>query len=254
MKFSEETLMAYADGQLDAQTRAAVDAAMAADPELARRIERHVALNKRLHAAFDPVLDEPVPERLLNAVGTALRAEERKSSAAVIDLAAQRRKRSKPPVSMWSWRQWGAIAAGIAVGVVAGRVGIPEGDRQFAMIDGGLVARGALRQALSTQLASVQAADAPVRIGISFKSRSGDYCRTFAVAKGVAGLACKGNGEWRLQVLAPSGAAPSGERYRMAGSDMPPAVVREVDAVIQGSAFDAGAEQAAREHDWRLQR
>ena len=32
MKFSQEMLMAYADGELDAQTRQAIEAEMAADP------------------------------------------------------------------------------------------------------------------------------------------------------------------------------------------------------------------------------
>ena len=41
MKFSEETLMAYADNELDAQTRTAVEEAMATDPEIARRVAKY---------------------------------------------------------------------------------------------------------------------------------------------------------------------------------------------------------------------
>jgi len=44
MTFSDETIMAYVDGELDAPARAAVDASLATDPELARRIARHRAL------------------------------------------------------------------------------------------------------------------------------------------------------------------------------------------------------------------
>ena len=47
MTFSEETLIAYADGELDAATRAALEAALASDPQLAQRIERHRALRAR---------------------------------------------------------------------------------------------------------------------------------------------------------------------------------------------------------------
>ena len=35
MKFSDETLMAYADGELDAATRAAIEDEMAHDPQIA---------------------------------------------------------------------------------------------------------------------------------------------------------------------------------------------------------------------------
>src|SRR5580704_14316575 len=37
MTISEETLMAYADGELDAETRASVEAAMREDPEIGKR-------------------------------------------------------------------------------------------------------------------------------------------------------------------------------------------------------------------------
>ena len=62
---------AYADNELDSQTRAAVETAMVADPELARRVTQHKALRKQLRAAFDNVLDEPPPQRLIDAVRSA---------------------------------------------------------------------------------------------------------------------------------------------------------------------------------------
>ena len=74
MRFSEETLMAYADGELNADTRAAVDMAMQCDTDLADaialQIENRQALIAKLHAAFDSALEEEVPARLINAAGT----------------------------------------------------------------------------------------------------------------------------------------------------------------------------------------
>ena len=74
MRFSEETLMAYADGELNADTRAAVDMAMQSDTDLADaialQIENRQALIANLHAAFDSALEEEVPARLINAAGT----------------------------------------------------------------------------------------------------------------------------------------------------------------------------------------
>jgi anti-sigma factor RsiW len=55
MNFDDETLMAYADGELDGTARAAVEAAMAADAALAERVARHHELRRRLQAAFEPV-------------------------------------------------------------------------------------------------------------------------------------------------------------------------------------------------------
>ena len=58
MKFPPETLMAYADGELDAQTRREIEAEMAVDPEVAQEIERHRALRAEVGGAFAGVLEE----------------------------------------------------------------------------------------------------------------------------------------------------------------------------------------------------
>lgn len=242
MKFSDETLIAYVDGELDAATRAEFDAALAADAELAQRLKRHVALATHIHEAFDAVLDEPVPQHLLDAAGG------RQPTADVINLA-QRRDAKQARGRRWSWPQWGAIAAGIVAGVAVGRYGAIESP-QFVMDNGHVVARGALAHALSTQLASTQSADAAIKIGISFKAHSGEYCRTFIVAKGAAGMACKDRNDWRVQVLAQPEAAGDGA-YRMAASALPETLTRAVDAVIDGMPFDAEQEAAARRKAWQ---
>src|SRR5579862_1257434 len=99
MTFNEETLIAYADGELDAATRAALEAAAASDPQLAARIARHRALRARLQEAFAPVLAEPVPERLLAST----RGEApRQGASNVVRLEPRARPR-------WSWPEWSAI-------------------------------------------------------------------------------------------------------------------------------------------------
>src|SRR5512141_409211 len=110
MKFSDETLMAYADGELDAATRAAIEQEIAADPDIARRVAQHQLLAKKIGAAFEPVLREAVPDRLNEAVAAC--------TGSVIDLA---QRRAAKPARTWSWPQWSAIAASVAVGILAGR-------------------------------------------------------------------------------------------------------------------------------------
>ncbi len=58
---SEEELHAYVDGQLDATRHAAVALFLAAQPEAAARVAAYRRQNEMLHAAFDPVLAEPLP-------------------------------------------------------------------------------------------------------------------------------------------------------------------------------------------------
>jgi anti-sigma factor RsiW len=49
MTFSDETVMAYVDGELDDATRAALEVAMTTDTDLAERVAHERRLLARLH-------------------------------------------------------------------------------------------------------------------------------------------------------------------------------------------------------------
>jgi anti-sigma factor RsiW len=66
-RISEADLQAYVDGRLAEPRRAEVEAALAADPELTGHVEAYRAHSEALRAAFQPVLEEPIPVRLLDA-------------------------------------------------------------------------------------------------------------------------------------------------------------------------------------------
>jgi len=251
MTFSEETLMAYADNELDTQTRSAVEAAMAADPEIARKIAQHKALRGKLQATFDKVLNEPPPQRLID---TARGVPAVRREGNVIPL------RRKQP-SRRGWPQWASLAATLVIGVIIGHalLRMPlggAGDSPVTSRNGQVLANGTLAQALSEQLASTQAPDASVRIGVSFKSKAGAYCRTFTLheSTALAGLACRDHDDWRVQMLAqnPKAAAENNSTggYRQAGSQMPRSVLQAVEDDIAGDPLDAHAEAAARDQHW----
>jgi hypothetical protein len=244
VNLSEETLMAYVDGELDGLTREQVTRAIATDPELARRVAAHQALRAKLRASFDPVLKEPVPDRLLSLVHG---AQSGQRPAQVLPF----RTRPAPPRP---WVQWGSLAASFALGALVWQFALRlNSSGPITAKQGEFVASGALEGALNGQLAADQAQSAPVQIGVSFISRRGSYCRTFRLrgSADAAGLACHENQGWTVQVLAhESGSQPQGQ-YRQAGSDLAPAVVRAVADAIAGDPLDAPAEAQARASGWR---
>src|SRR5690349_22971328 len=67
MNYDDETLMAYVDGEVDAKLRTDIDAAIANDPALARRVEHQRAVRAKVAGAFAKVLDQPLPDRLMRA-------------------------------------------------------------------------------------------------------------------------------------------------------------------------------------------
>lgn len=64
----EAMLHAYVDNQLTAEQRATVEAWLADHPQIAEELRDWQAQNEALHAAYDPVLEQPIPPALL-AVG-----------------------------------------------------------------------------------------------------------------------------------------------------------------------------------------
>lgn len=241
MKFTDEMLMAYADGELEADTRAEIEEAMARDPALARAVERHRAMAERVRGAYRDVLDEPVPERLAALVA-------KPGTAPVADLATRRGERSAR-ASRWRLPAWAAAAASLAVGIFVGILVAREPAAPYAESGGDLVARGALDAALTSQLATAGGSHG-VHVGISFRDRDGNFCRTFQLPRGasVAGLACRRGEGWKLEVLA---AAPHVDGELRTAAAMPLPVLQAVDAAIDGEPLDAAAEAAARDAGWR---
>jgi len=65
---TDTELHAFVDGALDSESRAQVEAWLADNAEDAARVAAYSAQNAAMRACFDPVLQEPVPERLTAAV------------------------------------------------------------------------------------------------------------------------------------------------------------------------------------------
>ena len=251
MTFSDEVLMAYADGELDTETREQVQKAINTDPEIARRVASYRALRDTLRSSFDPVLSERVPDRLITAARA--RAPERAAEPSPAESKVIPILRNRAPVRPWP--KWAALAASFVLGALALQLGTKlYKPASITERNGQLQASGALQQALSNQLAGPQIAAAAVQIGVSFRSRSGHYCRTFQLREttSLGGLACNETGIWKLEILA-RGETPSARnpQYRPAGSSLPPAVIQAVNDNIAGEPLDAESEASARDHQWR---
>ena len=229
----EEILIAYVDGELSKSERARFETEMAADPTLKAQVARHRAVAAQVNVAYTPVLDEAVPAHLLALAKVAN------------DPGRPAERRLAPRIATAA-----AIAASLVVGVVAGRLAWPMGG-PLAVQDGALVAHGQLAAALSNQLA---AQPGLVKVALSLRTPSGQYCRTFqSGADRLAGLACRQGKAWVVRTVTAWTPAnnPTGEpNYRTAGSDTPPEVLAAVDS-LAAQPLDAAAERVARGRDWK---
>lgn len=105
---SDAELHAYLDGELSDERRREVERMIADDPMLDARLQAYRAQQRLLHDAFDPVLDEAVPARLLAVA----------SPAASPDPLAARRD-----AAAWTARPSWRIAAAVALLIAGGLVG-----------------------------------------------------------------------------------------------------------------------------------
>lgn len=244
MTLSDDELLAYVDGEIAEDRRATVEREIAADPVVARRVAAQRALRAKLHQAFDGVLDEPVPPRLLAAA--------RSSSVVHFPGAASRETRRPRHIARWL-----AAAASVVLGIfVAQQIGRLAGaGENFASQHGGVVAAGELEDVLSRKLTSEQSPSDRIRVMVSFLADSGDYCRTFVVVDKIgsdAGIACREGDVWHVRALeSMAGGTRDSGQYRPAATLLPPLIVQAMQASMVGDALDAQGESAARRNDWR---
>jgi hypothetical protein len=242
MTVTDEELMAYVDGELDEARCESLRQAIAASDELTRRVAEQRALRRQLRHVFDRTLDEPVPLRLADATGR----------DRVVDIASASRRR--PPQR--PWLSGLALAAGVVLGIAIGPVlhELARSEPDLVASAAGVRAGGALAEALSRQLASEQTGSEPIRLGVSFLARSGEYCRTFVARRGseaLAGMACRQGSTWQINALQSTIIAPGDSAgYRQAATPLPPLILEAAEAMMVGDALDARREAEARNHGW----
>lgn len=259
MTIPDDILMAFADGELDEATQKMVEAAERDDPEVRRRVAQHRQLRVQLQRAFAPTLEEPVPERLMAAArrAPAASAAPAETLALVVDMAHRRDAKAAAAGSRrYSLRRstaWGALAASILVGLIAGYFtwhGAEPLVRTAA--NGQVVAGGQLAESLSAQLSAERKPDQVAIIGLSFRNVSGEYCRTFSFSTRApaSGLACRDGEEWRIRLLVPAREQLTRPDYRMAGSADSPQLRGLVESEMQGEPLTREGEEVARRAGW----
>jgi anti-sigma factor RsiW len=237
--WDDAQIHAYVDGALDAETSARLDADSRGDAALAARVARQRELRTLLRAEFDPVLKEPIPQPLLDALarpapGVAVRP---------IGTARKEGVRARP---VWAMREWGAIAATLLLGVFVGQLAFHRtSSPPIETEQGRFVAAGFLDTALSTQLAGAAPEGAAARIGLSFRAASGEYCRTFGLQTGAGGVACRRGGRWSVELLEGAAAVQPGAPgdFRQASSALSPAILGAINALGAGDPLTSAEER-----------
>jgi hypothetical protein len=233
MTIDDETLMAYADGQLAAEEVARVERAMAEDEAIAERVAMFTQSRMSVREAFGA--PPPVPDALAARIRAMAEADaqQRAGNGAptnVVDLASRRRS-----VPFWQL----PIAASIALGVgfLGGWIGAPGeqtgGSLSIASLDDPAIV-SALGTARSGERTRIDGG-AEVAVIASFLGADGSLCREFehdAAGRTVVAVACRRDETWAVE-FAVAAAATDADGYAPASS------LDALDAWL--GATDAGA-------------
>ena len=264
---SDETLMAYADGELDASGCARVETYIAEDQKGAARLAVFMSTGRSLGMLYDEPMRQPAPQRLIETVlSSPLPAPG--SSAIILPFDTARRHRV--PLSP-KWQLAAACFAFVAVGVGAlwisshGRTadkfgiavasdGVSIAGPALATVLDAAPSGGALAQVID----GVQASIKPV---FSFATVSGSFCRQYEISAPQAalltGVACRdGRDRWNIETQAASAAVqihsdPNAGTIVAAGKTSSAAVDAMVDKLIAGDVLGAGDEAEAIHRQWR---
>lgn len=245
MSPTREELCAYIDGELEPAQMASIAALVESSAELKQYVYNQERLLENLHAAFATMMNEPVPDQLI-----------RVATDTPVSLRAMVRdwRMRRTALRSSSVLRFAVPAAALVVGLFVG-VGIERPASSYigpSPTSGRIVAQAALASALNDQLASQPAASG-TRIGMTFRSKSGDICRTFEIngdATTTDGLACHRGGEWQIGTLV-NGTRQTATTYELAGSSTPAAIRDAVASEMNGLPFDATAERKAHDSGWK---
>lgn len=178
--FSDEILMAFADGELDEQVAATVEQAMASDLAVARRVAEFLRSRHLIRSAFPTETASDVPPELRAAIQAQIDRFERHAAQ---QTSPGGRQASQSVPSAGRWHLGTALAASLAAfaiatgGYLAGRQGLPRSSSDpIANLATPDVSR------ILSESPSGQDKDLPfgrMRVISTFRMANGSLCREF---------------------------------------------------------------------------
>ncbi|WP_208349441.1 hypothetical protein [Pseudaestuariivita rosea] len=213
--FTDEELMAYADGELDEARASQIDLALAADAALADRLAMFTGSRGAISDAYAPDLDQPVPDVLIARVHE-LDDKTRRKPDAVTQLTGAPSTAPAPANTNRTpmWQTAVAACVALVVGLGAGFMLTEKPSTNPASLQITELADPAIVQALtaapSGETLILQGGHRFAAVA-TFRDAAGTLCREFeydqATGRTIVSVACHRDNSWTVQfaVAAPAG-------------------------------------------------
>ncbi len=211
-QFDDETLMAFADGELDEEQSLELERALEQDDALAERLAVFLDSRALVSDALKSLIDEPVPEALAAKVaaiahGSTLKTEEPPQVLAFTPKKVTPARRVSP---------WVLPLAASLIAVISGIAGFSIGQIGIENTGFDQSIASALDRETSGQDITLAGSSKVLNIVATFRDESGAVCREYEVkdaATNTLSVSCQKDGSWstRLALTQPiaEGYAPA---------------------------------------------
>ncbi len=253
-QLSSETLMAYADGGLSEARAKKIEAIAATDPEIAAEIALYKESRTRLETGFDAVLTEDVPPHLKAIMRMQAGDDSSGSNVVAIPRRIRDFKYHLPKLAM-------AAAALLSVGVMGTAYlakfesPTPSGAPMMyaSMVHDTHPFANAMQQSIGASAVNI-GDDITARAIVSYQLPDGQLCREFeltAPGTASAGIACRAEGGWRIEVqTAVSASAAGQDEIVTASGENSEAIAQTLERLGAGLGLDAQQEACAASKNW----
>jgi len=255
MKYTDEQLSAYLDGELPDKLMSEIETELAKNHQLAEHLTALAAANQAVQAAFGSIADEPIPAHILELLNEPSTTEHISLTANVVPF---RQRLAAFSVSKWA----APLAASLAMmlGVTLGRgtmLASNNNDTMYAQLSGTITTSSPLYDVLNSRPSAVQVSlgkhdDINIKPTLSFQTVDGSYCREFQAqskTSALRGVACKDNQAWKILLLNQTKISESGG-YQTASGTASALVDQLIDEIIVGDPLGSEAEGLIISRGW----
>jgi len=266
MRPSDETLIAYLDGELDATEFDEVESALQDSPALRQRLQRLAESDERVRRSYQAALEAPVPPELIAAILNAPdpRLDDRARASlqtAQPGLGARLRHWVERLLDQRGPLAFASVLALVAGGWVAWSLKPAAEPAAWTLVSGETIQDPGLRVALETAPSGrvLRAGGHQLELLASFEHKDQHFCREFntstqgAQALDHLGIACReADGEWRLALLVSEQGPtdPAQDGYRTASDRQHEAADSYLRANTSGEPIDPVRERQLIDRTW----
>ncbi|WP_163878304.1 anti-sigma factor family protein [Rhizobium laguerreae] len=201
--FDDETLMAFADGELDETQSRALEEALASNEALCERLAVFLDSRQLVGDALKPLIDEPVPEALLASVHRmADEVRHQKPQDNVVSF--------RPKQQQQTMRRWLVPVAASLVAIVTGVVGFALGRINPSASNSGAEIAAVLDREVSGRDVTLSSPETVLHVVASFRDERGELCREYELKQPKSStltVACRQNGAWATRLALTSAKA-----------------------------------------------